>query len=192
MNKPKSYDKVSIGYAALTPGGHKCEIKEVQETKAKSGKDMLVIAIDTDKDDPQGGYFRDRYLEDKEAKRDAKWRGNMYLVVDENTDYGPANLKRFVTAVEGSNDGFQVEWGDAFSKCFKGKKVGVIFGEEEYMKNDNTVGTSVKPLWFCNYDKAFDQKVPEKRTLAPAVTAAAEEGFMQVPDSLNDEGLPFG
>ena len=82
-------------------------------------------------------------------------------------EYGPSNLKRFITAVEDSNPGFSVTWGKQFASCLQDNKIGVVFREEEYTKEDHTVGMAVKPLRFCDYAKAADQAIP-KRKEAPA------------------------
>lgn len=203
MQKPNNYDSTNISnFTPVIPGGHKCKIMQVEETKSSTGKDMLKISIDMTADDTQPAYYTNQFITDKKADASkAKWRGVQYLLVDQGTDFGTANLKRFVTAVEESNAGFQVQWGNTFANCFKNAKVGIIFREEEYKKDDGNVGKSVKPYGFCKYDEAFDQKVPSPKTLAPAASTPAfvpssdpvlaNEGFMQIPDELTDEGLPF-
>ena len=214
MNKPQGFDDIQLG-VALTPGGHKCVIKRVEETQSQSGKDMLVIYFDTSAEDTQPGFFSTQFANaQKNPKKDPVWRGKSYLVTE--GEYGPANLKRFTTAVEDSNEGFQVAWGNAFASCFKEKKVGIIFRMEEYTTDTGEIRASVKPFRFCNYSKAFEQDVParknlpaqeQKPTLQDAYNQAmaqqsqqphqqtfdemAKEGFMAIPDDLNDEGLPF-
>lgn len=220
MNKPSNYDNVEIQeWQAVKPGGHKGVILKVEETQSKTENHyaMLVISFDFDKSDQQAGYYKSQYLRDEQAGRDAKWRGMSYLVVDSRTEYGDANLKRFLTAVEDSNPGFTVKWGKEFCDCLKNQKVGVVMREEEYTKYDGSFGVSVKPLRFCNYETAESQSIPKIKLQAatqqsiqdqynqfqqnqpPAqmtwdtqTQEAHKEGFMQIPeDSLDDEGLPF-
>lgn len=197
MQMPKDYNSTIIG-AALTPGGHKCVIKQVEETKSKNGSDMLIIYFDTDKEDKQPGFYSERYLADKTAEKDPVWRGRQYVVV--SGEYGTANLKRFCTAVEDSNEGFEVKWGKGFADCFKGQKVGIVFRIEEYTDDaTHEVRASVKPFRFCDYAKAEEQAIPQRKE-APAPKPSlqqtwdqqAQEGFMAIPDNLDDvEGLPF-
>ena len=60
MNKPNGFDTVaaSLSFEPLKLGGHVCVIKGVEETKSKTGKDMLKVALDIGGDDKQAG-FRD-------------------------------------------------------------------------------------------------------------------------------------
>ena len=113
-------------------------------------------------------------------------------------EYGPTNLKRFCTAVEDSNDGFEA-WD--FSKqlrmdAFKGMKVGLIFRKEDYITDDHQLRTATKGFR-CNYDKAYDQKEPEPKKLPQSESAvqattpaSIDMGFMNVEED-NLEGLPF-
>lgn len=255
MNKPQGYDDITVGYETLEPGGHKCVIRGVEEAVSQSGNAMLVIQFDTDGTDRQPGYYSSLFMSDLKKKEEAKWRGVHRVVIDGRTDYGDRNLKKFNTAVEHSNEGFQVQWGDSYCRQFEGKKVGIVFRIEEYTKEDHTLGTSVKPYYFCDYGKAEGMEVPARKEAEPPkqglsqrynqwqqqnqivqqgqvdsrgywvqpqmpwapqqpqqpqqpqyqqqsfqqaqppkqppMYQAAQEGFMQVPDSLPDEGLPF-
>ncbi len=170
MQMPKNYKDIQIGWEPVTPGGHKCVIQQVTETKSQTDKDMLIIMFDMHQTDTQPMYYTNQYMADKKAGKKGdklKWRGVGYLVVDENTEYGPRNLKAFNTAVEDSNPGFQTVWGDGYAAALKGKLVGIVFREEEYTKEDHTFGVSVKPMRYCDFNKAFEQKVPERKA-APA------------------------
>ncbi len=201
MQKPANWETTNISnFKPVITGGHKCIIKQVTETFSQSGLEMLIVAFDMSVDDPQAKYYTNLYLDDKKNEKpdkQAKWKGNQYVITDASTQYGTANLKRFLTSVKDSNNGFEPVWGDTFCNCLKDKKIGVVFREEEYEKSDGSIGTSVKPFRFCNYAEADKQEIPKKKTLgqpmpaAPVNTQAALEGFMQV-DSLSDEGLPFG
>lgn len=197
MNKPKGFDDIQLG-EVLNAGGHKCVITGVEETKSKSGKEMLIISFDTSEEDTQPGFYMNRFLADQKSEtREAVWRGKQYLVTE--GEYGPANLKRFTTAVEDSNPGFEVQWGKAFASCFKDKKVGIVFRIEEYNADNGELRTAVKPCRFCDYSKALEQAVPKRKelqqtqqpSLMEQFQSQAQEGFMQIPDGLNDEGLPF-
>lgn len=208
MEKPREFDSININRGdMLTAGGHKCVIRKAEERMSSTGKQMLVVSYDTTAEDTQPGHFRERYLAEKKAKpdQDIKWRGNHYFV---DSEYFAANLKRFTTALEESNPGWQPQWGEQFCNSLIGKKVGVVFREEEYTKDDHTVGVTVKSFRFCDYDKALEQPAP-KRKEAPApkpdlytqytqptfdqqLQMTQNDGFMSLsPDELKDEGLPF-
>lgn len=190
------YDNVRLETPRLTPGGHRCVIKQVLEGRSQTGKDMLTISFDTTEEDSQPKYFTEDYLGQSGTAK--KWHGNHYIV--QGNDYFLKNLKQFVGAAEASNDGFEGidKDGNVKTDDFKGKKIGIVFREEEYLANTGRKGTSVKSFYFCSYADAADKPVPEKRALPEQTSAftspdpaAASEGFMAVPDSLEDEGLPF-
>ena len=200
IGKPKDYEKINIGGERITPGGHRCIIMEAAEATSQKGSQMLVISFDTDATDAQPMYYQNRYINDK--RLDKKWGGKMYIVT--GGEYGPANVKRFCTAVEDSNEGFSC-WDDHDQLKLaelKNKLVGVVFREEEFLLPDGQCRWSVKGTRFCNYHKALDQKVPEPKPLhsdakdqafdrAFDAANAANEGFMNIADDLEDEGLPF-
>ena len=191
------YDNVRLDTPRLTPGGHKCIIKQVLEGRSQTGKDMLTISFDTTEEDPQPKFYTNDYLGQSGTAK--KWHGTSYIT--QGNEYFLKNLKQFVGAVESSNEGFSGLTDDGIVKTdeFKNKLVGIVFREEEYLANTGRKGTSVKSFYFCNYADAEDKPVPEKRLLpeqtkafASPDPAAASEGFMAVPDTLEDvEGLPF-
>ena len=188
INKPKDYENIQIGGESMKAGGHKCVIKQLEETTSSKGSQMLVIYFDTADEDIQPHFYMDRYISDK--RPDKKWGGRFFLIP--GGEYGPANLKRFVTAVEDSNDGFQA-WdfsGALNMDAFKGTKVGLVFRKEEYTRDDGQYGVATKPFRWCNYETAYEQKEPEMKKQPPK--ADVDLGFLNVPaDALEDEGLPF-
>lgn len=200
IGKPNDYDKIPVGGERLQPGGHRCVIKQAEEQTSKNGSQMLVISFDTDLTDAQPKFYENRWLSDK--REDKKWGGKMYVVVE--GEYGPSNLKRFCTAVEDSNEGFDCwsDKGELKLAELKDKLVGIVFREEEYTAWDGQVRRAVKGFRFCDYHKATDQSVPDPKPLQqsqealdatrPASLPQADDyGFVNVVDGLEDEGLPF-
>ena len=225
MPFPKGYEEAQVygGYERLTPGGHRCIIRNAAFKFSKAGNYMLELEIDTANDDAQPQFFLNKYIADNQAGRDPVWRCTHRIIVDERVEdkdgklYGLSNLKRLNTAVADSNinfevnDKFYVAAADAenktsdplvmtnqrrFCEQFKDKKIGVVFREEEYADPVTAeLRVSVKPFYICAYDKAEEQKVPDRKcitpTYAPAAGANGQEGFLQIPDGLDDAGLPF-
>lgn len=137
MIQPKDFNEVQsyAGFEPLAAGGHVCKIMNVEETKSKAGRDMIVISLDTDKTDSQPEYFTNQYKSN--TKADKKWSNNatvrqLVLDAEGNTNRG---FKTFIDLVEKSNNGFKVQWGENFTKCLKGKLIGALFGREEYLDN---------------------------------------------------------
>ena len=81
-------------------------------------------------------------------------------------------------------------WGEQFCNALKGKAVGGVFGEEEYINNAGEVKTANKLFWFRGTDKVMDAEVPAKRTVdAPQQTSY--DGFMNIPVGIEEDELPF-
>lgn len=174
VERPETYDTTEIGgagYTPLTPGGHKCVLMQVQANASTyDGTRRLEIAFDTDQADSQPGFFQKRYLEDR-----SKWRGTHNIGIDSTTQYGVANLKKFCSAVAVSNDPqalaangwaqregkWEPSWGQGFCESFRHLKVGIVFRLKEYEKDNGQAGKTVKPYYFCRYDSAPMEQVPD-------------------------------
>lgn len=172
MLKPANYDQVQVvRYNPLTPGPHRCVIQAVEETySSTAGNEMLKITVDTDRTDSQPEHFRNL------DRKPMKW-----LVTDAKTEYGTQNLKSFICAVEASNPGFQVFWGDKiqFEAQFRGKRIGCNFGEEEYLNDKGETKTAVKPIYFFDYAKCDEQKVPGKKMLGTVTPSPQNQNAYQ-------------
>ena len=183
MQKPNNYDATPV-QGEFTPvelGGHKLVIKQVNETKSKTGKDMIVVFFDFAQDDAQPGYFAEQFKND--IRPDKKWpnQATQYILVLDNEGNTSKSFKTFTTCVEHSNAGF-VTVGDNFGAQFKEKKIGGVFGivEEEY----NGERKKRKLRWFVSSDKAKDAEIPTEKLLPVDNSAPFEptdsDGFMNI------------
>lgn len=199
MIKPNDFDAVTA-YGEFTPlelGGHICKIMDVEERTSSTGKPMVVISLDTAPQDKQPGYYADQYRNDTRPER--KWGCNVYQLIYDTDGRTNRGFKTFITSVEKSNPGFQVQWGDGFAACFKGRLIGGVFGREEYEKNDGTTAWATKCVGFRSLEairKGVD--VPKDRPLkrnAESYLAYTPERASTVNDYFNEdippEDLPF-
>mgnify|MGYP003289861215 CR=1 FL=1 len=164
--KPSNYDEIQVNqeFERLELGGHKGVIKSVEEyTSAISGNTSLKIEIDTAADDKQPGYFQKQF--DENTNMDKKWStgGTKYVSLkqDENCI---KMLKAFITSVENSNNGFVYDWNKEVDQL-KGKKVGLVFGLEEYQNDKGETKTATKLTQFRSIDKVDNAKIPNVRLL---------------------------
>lgn len=193
MQKPNNYDQTQAGgdFTPVELGGHKLIIKQVLETKSKTGKDMIVVLFDFAPEDAQAGYFTEMFKND--IRPDKKWpnQATQYILTEDAEGKCNRSFKTFTTCVEHSNAGFVTQWGDNFDAQFKNKKIGGVFGvvEEEY---NGERKKKRKLRWFTAYDKALDAEIPDEKLLAGGTVAAKPDadGFMDIPDGI-DEELPF-
>ena len=171
LKKPEGYDEVKefTEFEQLEAGGHELIIKDIAPVSGNSWE-AIDIYFDTTRSDIQPNYFS------KNHTRGGYYFGQYRLFMpDENkagTDmykYSVSNLKQFITSVEHSNKGFKFDWSSW--DIIKGKHVGASFGEEEYFNNQGEIKKSVKLRWFCNIEKAAEQKIPRVKEVERVSTS---------------------
>lgn len=157
-------------YKRLVPGGYVCRITNVDDNPEKS---YLYIEFDVAEGEFTG--YGSSCLE-----RNGFTPLRMYRSY---TDKAAGMFKGFTQNVEASNPGYKWEWKE---KTLIGRQIGIVLGEEEYKKQDGSVGTR-----FNARDKTVDAikngrfKVPEKKVLQQEATVPT---FSALDD---DSDLPF-
>lgn len=190
MQKPNNYDQTQVGeFTPIELGGHHGIIKDVREQKSQRGKDMIVVAIDFAKNDKQPNYFMENFEND--IRPDKKWphQAVQYIVVLDKDGKTSRSFKSFITAFEKSNN-CEAVWGEAFCRQFKGKRIGVVYGnvEEEY---NGEVKMRRKIRWFCEDAAVDNAKIPADKLLSTGkATTNYGDGFESIPDGV-DEEIPF-
>ena len=192
MNKPEGYDDIKVNFETrerLSLGGHRCIVMKVIEKKSSTGKEQLEIHLDTAPDDAQPMYFSNQFM----SNGSGTWPCRVWITGYETSDFGKSQLKKFHTAIEDSNANFFIQWGPTYVDSLKGKRVGVVFGQEENEWNGR-ISTLTKPRYFRGILDVEKAEIPKKKTIRPETPEqpnVTSEGFMQVQDGLEDEGLPF-
>lgn len=187
MEKLQGYEEakaITGEYERLNAGGYICKIISAKEEKSKTGKRMLVLALDIIEGDKKD-FFRNRFNEN--SNPDKKWpAGAIYRQMLEG-EKAAGFLKGIMTSLETSNEGFKWDWDE---KKLANLKCGAIFGEEEYEKMDGSIGTTTK-VKFIRTVKAIEDgnfKIPELKKLPEK--GEAFEDFVNSVTSENDD-LPF-
>ena len=164
--KPSNYDEIQVNqeFEKLELGGHKGIIKNIEEyTSTISGNTSLKVEVDTATDDKQPGYFQKQYNENTNA--DKRWPSGAVKYVSLRQDENCIKmLKGFITSVENSNNGFKYDWNKEVDQL-KGKRVGLIFGLEEYENDKGETKTATKITQFRSIDKVDNAKIPNVRLL---------------------------
>ena len=171
------------GFPSVPAGGYVCGIYEVEDV---SEKEYLKLSYDIIEGEYKGFY----------AKRTNKDGNKMALPIF-YASYKDSVLSRFkgtITAIEKSNN---FKFNDDETKL-KGKKIGFVFAEEEYAKDDGTVVTSLKAVQAHSVEaiKKGDFKVPDKKLL-PQSTNTSTFGGAKPSASVNpfetvsEEKSPF-
>lgn len=185
MQKPNNYENTQAAgeFIPLELGGHILVIKQVKEEVSTNGKKMIRVSFDTHTTDKQPNFFTDQYK--KNTNQDKKWQGvKIEWPYTANGDTNPF-FKAFIESVEKSNKGFQVQWGEAFEKCFMGKLVGGVFGREEYLSN-NEPKMSTKCMSFRSVE-AIKAGVPIPKD--KLLNGSSSDNGDLTP--INDGNMPF-
>ena len=167
LKKPNNYDEVVVNedFERIELGGHKGIILKVQEyTSEVSGNTSLKVCVDTSIDDKQPNYFKKQY--DNNTLSERKWSNSAIKYVSLKEDENCVKmLKSFITAVENSNDGFVYDWNKEVNQL-EGKKVGLMFGLEEFQDNEGKIKTTSKLVQFRSIDKVDNTKIPKVKLLS--------------------------
>lgn len=200
MRKPNNYAETQA-QGEFTPvelGGHHLVIKQVNEKKSSTGKDMLVVLFDFAPNDKQAGYFMESFKND--IRPEKKWsnQATQYILCEDENGNCSKNLKTFCTCVEHSNNGYSC-WksDDTFDfDGIKGKRVGGVFGEQlDFYENKEKTKRVLR--WFVSEDKVDGAEIPQvsetkayKERMNNPRPSVGADGFMNIPDGI-DEELPF-
>ena len=158
-------------------GGYICKITNaIDVPMGADGKgDYLLLEYDI-----ASGDLRDYYKQANE-KFGGRWWAT-FMRSYKQTALGM--FKHFTNCVENSNIGYKWDWNE---NGLVGKFIGLVLGEEEYIKNDGSVGTRL----YVKYIKTIEEiqngdfKIPElKKVEKPS---ASFDDFTPI----TDDELPF-
>ena len=210
IQKPRDYDTAQSydsDFSRLPAGGYVVDIKRMEEATASTGKQMVIVSFDIAEGEYKD-YFARQYKNDKSREitsgRTAKWRGVYYTFPLTSEGLTNPSFKGIMTCIENSNYGFHVQWPLNFD-LFKGKKLGLLFRDEEYVANDGTVKVSVKPCSARSVDciQSGEFNTPSRKKLenvpanasAPSACGALGQSVYStqefVPTTVEDDELPF-
>ena len=166
IKKPSNWDAVEVmefDYTKIELGGHKGIIMKAEEyTSPQSGKTSLKVSVDTAKDDIQPEYFAEQYRNDNRI--DKRWSNSAIKYISLGEEENQVKmLKAFITAYENSNN-CQFDWNKDWEQL-KSKKIGIVFGMEEYQNQAGELKTVNKLREFRSIDKVDNIKIPKVKKL---------------------------
>ena len=173
--------EASGSFERPTAGAYICKITAVEDF---SNKEYLKVSYDIDEGEFAGYYERTR-----NDHPDWAWVGA--YVKSYKTKALPM-FKRFCTAVSKSNGNFVFDGGsvNADERTLVGKRIGLLFQEEEYYGNDGEKKTRLIVNREFSVDKLASQKTPKPKLLPEEPEVGGVDGFMSIPDGI-DEEMPF-
>lgn len=178
--------------AVLPAGGYIAIIKKaaVRTYSGQNGEfQKLEIAFDISE-----GEYKDFFKNDlkQQNSEDKKWKGvlRLFVPVDDGSERDSKTKSIFkgnIEAVEDSNQGYHWDWDE---NKLSGKKVGVIFRNEEW-EFDGRSGWKAQPFKFIDSEKIRQGKF----TLPKDKPLKGSSGVSQKPiadfEEIDDEDLPF-
>lgn len=199
IRKPQGYDEAPAytGESVQLPKGkYVCMIKQVSTQESKSGNQQFVILYDIAEGEQKGFYQK---LYDTDRAQDpsgAKWRG----VFKQNMEgKGLSWFKGIITSVERSNN-FTFQWDkENNEETLQGKRFGGIFRRRQFETNDGKRPIVTELFQIRSVAGLAEAELPEDVLLPentqPARSAGTPspvgDGFMNIPDGVENEGIPF-
>ena len=184
-------------FAKVEAGGYVCGICAVEDVP---DKEYLKISYDIVEGELKAHYTN--------LKKEKSWELPMFIASYKDTAL--SFFKGTITSIEKSNKGYT--WDNDETKL-KGKKIGLVLYEEEYVKNDGSVGVRMKVDKAHSVDaiKKGDFEVPERKCVAQTTSTPqstfgafgsqtsavaqkdpfAEDDFVKIPEQVPEE-MPFG
>lgn len=163
----------------LPAGAYVCVITGVEDFP---DKEYLKVTYDIAAGKYEGYY-------EKLRKDHADWAWLGAYVKSYKTKALPM-FKRFCSAISKSNGNFVFDGNtvNADEKTLIGKRLGLVFQDEEYYTNSGEKKTRLIVNRECPVDKVSTQKIPDVKKL-PDEPESADQ-FMNIPDGI-DEEMPF-
>ena len=193
MQQLKGFEKAKVitgGVPQLPKVGYIAKILDCKE-ESKNGYSWLAFSFDIAEGEHKGHFAEQYRANTNENKR---WRGTYNAFIpDEASQYYDENLNKFKTMIaniEESNPGYHWDWDET---KLKGKLIGVIFGEKEFLtqNNDVVIVTECRGIRSVDCIKNGKFKMPALKTLsgAPSVSTAKTSSLDSMLD--DDDDLPF-
>lgn len=183
MKQIENYDEIQAfdgEFVRPSAGGYVLQIVAVKDVSVdpSTGKgDYLLISYDIASGDFKG------YYADQNERFGGKW---MPSVVKSYKEKALGMFKHFINCVEQSNQGFKWSWHE---QDLVGRFFGATLQEEEYEKNDGSIGVrlAVKDIKTVKQITDGDFKVPSLKKLSKP--AKADSGIIPMPSTFDD--MPF-
>lgn len=203
IRKPQGYDEAPAftgEFQQLPKGKYVCIVKQVAVKESKNGNNQFVILYDIAEGEYKGFYQKMFDADKAQDPSGAKWRG----VFKQNMEgKGLSWFKGVITSLERSNN-FTFQWDKANNEdTLKGKRFGGIFRRRQYEKDNGDRPIITELFQIRSVAGLAEAEVPED-SLLPDTPAAQKDpgknqgqsnsigdGFVNIPDGVEDEGLPF-
>lgn len=207
IRKPEGYDEAQAytGESMQLPAGlYVCKVVQAHEGTTEWGREQFILLYDVAEGN-HADFYRKQYEAARRNGQDAKWKGVHRQYMD---GASVPFFKGLITSIEKSNAGFRFPFeSENNEKTLVGKKFGAVMGREEFETSDGKRRFATKIFQVRSVDGLKDAKIPEDKLLddrqqgakqaheknggIPYLGAQDADGFMNIPDGVGDEELPF-
>jgi hypothetical protein len=125
-------------FKQLPPGGYIGRIINATETTSKNGNEMIVLDVDIAEGEYKD-FFSDKYA--SSTSQFKTWGAKLRQCTD-GASVGV--FKGLKETIEACNQGFTFPFAPEPITRLNGKKIGLVFGVEEYIGNDGELRTTVR------------------------------------------------
>lgn len=200
IKKPQGYDEAPAytgEFVQLPKGKYVCKIVQVSTQQTNNGNEQFVILYDIAEGEHKDFYKKLFDADKAQNASSAKWRG----VFKQNMEgKGLSWFKGVITSIERSNN-FTFQWDkEGNEKSLKDKKFGGLFRRRQYEKEDGRRPIITELVQIRSVaglaeaeipeDELLEEKQPGQMTKAGKPSAVGD-GFMDIPEGADDEGVPF-
>lgn len=174
MKQIKDFDKIEAstgGSKRIPVGGYVVGIFAAQDVP---DKEYLKIFFDVVEGEHKL-FYKKKF--DSDTRDDKKWPMDGSTIRSYKEKALPM-FKGFTTAVENSNKGYKWDWDES---TLKGKKFGVVIGEEEYVSKNNGktyVRSYVAAIRSADTIRNGDFEVPELKKLDQSAATKQEAAIV--------------
>jgi len=195
IRKPTGYDQAAAytGESQQLPKGkYVCVIKQVATKTSSNGNEQFVILYDVVEGEHKD-FYQKQFDADKARSTDVKWRG----VFKQNMEgKGLSWFKGIITSIERSNN-FTFQWDkEGNEKILVGKKFGGVFRRRQYESDTGSTPIITELYQIRSVAGLAEAEIPEDDLLDGKQTKAAPvstigDGFVNIPDGVEDDAIPF-
>jgi len=180
----------NAGGKKLPKGAYAAKILGV---KLEEEKNLLTVQFDLTEGEYKD-WFQKQFDENTSENKKYKGQVKIWLPKDDGSEkdqWTKNSFAKWTNALEDSNDGYHWDWDE---KKWKGKKIGLVFGETgNVIDGKEVVYTEVHfPIALKDVKdyKVESIKMKTKNNYGQAKTSSGSTDFMNVPEGLESE-LPF-
>ena len=187
-------------WEVLQPDAYKCVIVNAELSESKKGLPMLVFFVDICEGE-YSGHFKRSLERARGWNREHRWdNAAIYrrTITADNGKISP-HFKGFIECIEISNPGYHINADNFEPRDLIGKKCGFVFGENEFRKHDDTIGTSVyiaQPVSTVdvangNYKIPPLKKLDDKNKPQPQPAKKSADDYYYNNSAIDDSDVPF-